>query len=221
LGCTPSLPADSPLRANNCPTHVFCHPARSVDIVLNFDASSDVQKGAALDRINDFGTTKGLRFTPREHLAPLRELPKGADGQPTPLGAADTAARFRGRYAQMLDGEPVGPQTGPRDALPAGWRVKPLGAGGAAEVVYNARHQPQAARGVRMVYMPLLPHAVAPAYDPSTAKFSSSYNLVWTAAQVRTIRATAQAGYREGLETVRALVREVYEEKKARRRAGG
>jgi hypothetical protein len=38
---------------------------------------------------------------------------------------------------------------------------------------------------------------------------------------VRTIRATAQAGYREGLETVRALVREVYEEKKARRRAGG
>lgn len=71
-------------------------------------------------------------------------------------------------------------------------------------------------RPLRMVYVPLLPRMCQLDYDPSTAKFSSLYNLVWSAEQVQTIRKAAAADLGEGVEVVRALVREV---KKARRLA--
>ncbi|KAE8260358.1 hypothetical protein A4X13_0g369 [Tilletia indica] len=48
--------------SNNLPSHVLMHPGRNVDIIIAFDASSDVQKGAAIQRIHEFGRDRGLRF---------------------------------------------------------------------------------------------------------------------------------------------------------------
>lgn len=70
-----------------------------------------------------------------------------------------------------------------------------------------------------IVYLPLLPHAVQPDYDPSTADFSSSYNLVWTQHQVETLRITAEANVRQALPTIRSVIREAYQRKKAARLA--
>ncbi|KAJ7449436.1 putative cytosolic phospholipase A2 [Mycena galericulata] len=192
--------------ANNLPTHVFVHPARDVDVVILFDASSDVQKGAALARINEYGATKGLTFTPRVNypaLAPLAQIPstdpkdKGKK-VPVQLSAEDMTARFAGRYAQILDGLATHVEAGHEG------------------VVYNDKHQPQAWRDVLLVYLPLLP----PTYDPSTAAFSSSYNLVWTPDEVDSIYTTAAANVRNGIETIREAVREAYERRRALRLAG-
>ncbi|KAJ6459053.1 acyl transferase/acyl hydrolase/lysophospholipase [Mycena sanguinolenta] len=194
--------------ANNLPTQVFLHPARDVDVVILFDASSDVQKGAAIQRINEYGATKGLTFTPRIDCPALAPLPEVDDPKhegkkvPVQLSPADIEARFAGRYAQILDGKPTNVVEG-REG-----------------VVYNDKHQPQAWREVLLVYLPLLPNAVNPTYDPSTAPFSSSYNLVWTPPEVHSIYTTAAANVRNGIETIRPAVREAYQRRRAFRLAG-
>ncbi|KAI5475572.1 FabD/lysophospholipase-like protein [Pseudohyphozyma bogoriensis] len=121
--------------ANNCPTHVFLHPARDTDVIILFDASSDVQKGSALSRINDFGHTKGLHFRPRSPLPSLPDLPTNSQGEPVQLTAEEMRERFDGRYAQILDGEAVR-------------KVE-----GRAGVVFNEQRQPQAWRDVTLVYI--------------------------------------------------------------------
>jgi len=96
--------------ANNCPQHVFMHPSRDVDVIIlqvflltssrqetgsypapaSFDASSDVQKGAATERINEYGATRGMTFTPRDDLPPLAPLATEANPE-------EMMKRFEGR----------------------------------------------------------------------------------------------------------------------------
>ncbi|KAE8214439.1 hypothetical protein CF327_g2153 [Tilletia walkeri] len=219
--------------SNNLPTYVFFRPHRNVDVMLLGDYSSDVQKGAALDRIHEGGTEKGLDIQPRVQLAPLPDLTpelteeekeKGVKKEPPSLTAAEIADRFKGRYAQVLDARPVG-----REQMAEWERQK---AAGTLEkwdlddykvkdgIIYNERHVPLPDHPATLVYLPLLPNQVQPDYDPSTAPFSSSYNLCWTKEQVDTIRKTGKANTHEGLETIRTVVREAYEKKKAARLNG-
>lgn len=78
---------------------------------------------------------------------------------------------------------------------------------------------PLATRPVSLVYCPLFPNKVNPGYDPSGAAFSGSYNLKWTEEQVQTIRLTARANFKEGLECIRLVVGEAYQRRKAERLA--
>ncbi|PWN45551.1 FabD/lysophospholipase-like protein [Ceraceosorus guamensis] len=192
--------------SNNLPIYTFCRPGRDVDIMLLGDFSSDVQKGSALERIQEFGAEKGYRVTPRASMPSLPDWPtekneKGED-KPKELSAEEIASRFAGRYAQVLDAEPIAEDQ----------RTEEQG-----RTYERDGHQPQATKPCKMIYMPLLPHACQPSYDPSTAPFSSSYNLEWTPEQVETIRKTARACVAEGLGAIREEVRAVYAAKKAAR----
>ena len=72
------------------------------------------------------------------------------------------------------------------------------------------------------MYCPLLPNAAQPGFDPTTAHYSTSYNLIWTADQVRALLRTAMANVEEGSRSVRVIrdaVREAYERKKKARLA--
>jgi hypothetical protein len=115
--------------------------------IRSFDASSDDQKGAVLERINEFGAIKGLNFTPRVNYLAFPPLAQVASTDskdkgkmvPAQLSAEDMSAWFEGHYAQILDGVPANVIAG-REG-----------------VVYNDKHQPQAWRGMLLVYLPLLP----------------------------------------------------------------
>jgi phospholipase A2 len=203
--------------SNNLPHYTFFRPGREVDLMLLCDFSSDVQSGEALQRIRSFGEEMGVRTEEREKLPDLNEWPQvaaDADAE-NPEGKVrrkeltsdEIAERFRGRYAQVLDVEPI-----PEDQRSA--CQGPTITDPATGLRYNARHQPQSTRSTTMVYMPLLPHRCQPLYDPSTASFSSSYNLVWSEEQVSTIRRTARANVEEAMETIRGTMREIYERKK-------
>ena len=64
---------------------------------------------------------------------------------------------------------------------------------------------------VTMVYMPLLPNESAVKdFDPSTAKWSGSYNLVWTAEQVQMLADVCQANVRDGERVLRSVLWEAY-----------
>lgn len=134
---------------------VFCHPSRDVDVVLAFDASSDVQTGAALSRINDFGSDRGLDIVVRTPLAPLPPHPldpagrKDTDGRPLrkSLEPEEIDERFKGRYAQVLDGHWIG------SALPSP----------------RSAQQEKPDSDLAFVYCPLLPNSIQPGFDPAVS----------------------------------------------------
>jgi cytosolic phospholipase A2 len=176
---------------NNCPTYVLLHPSREVDIIINMDASSDVQKDSFSQRVDQIGSRRGLKFTRRNPLA-------------TPSTDLNDPDRFRGLYAQIYDGSLL-PQRPETVVDSYGHTVKTPPA-------------PICHHECSMIYMPLLPNSRAvPDFDPSTAKFSGSYNLVWTAEQVEKLIKVCIQNFKDGEGTIKQLLMEVYEKKKARR----
>ncbi|OQO12081.1 hypothetical protein B0A48_02720 [Cryoendolithus antarcticus] len=177
---------------NNCPTFVLLRPEREVDVIINMDASSDVQKDSFPERVDQIGSRRGLKFVRREDVQPGEEAREGG--------------KFRGMYAQIYDG--------PLCERPA-TVVDSYG-----RTVTNPP-APLCTRPCAMVYMPLLPNERAvPGFDPSTAKFSGSYNLVWTPEQVDTLVKVCLANFEDGEATIKQTLREAWQRKKAAREAG-
>lgn len=176
---------------NNCPTYVLLHPKREADVIINMDASSDVQKDTFPERVDQIGSRRGLKFTKRNpDLKPSSEDPKDP-------------ARFKGLYAQLYDGIPA-----PRPETV----VDSYG-----KTVTNPP-APIVEREVGMVYMPLLPNeAAVQDFDPSTAKFSGSYNLVWTPEQVEMLVKVCKANFEEGEGTIKGAMKEAWERKRRAR----
>ncbi|KAF2668372.1 putative cytosolic phospholipase A2 [Microthyrium microscopicum] len=175
---------------NNCPTYVMLHPSREVDVIINMDASSDVLKDTFQERVDQIGSRRGLKFTKRHP-----NIKAGSN--------ARDPNRFDGCYAQIYDGT-VCPRP---DTI-----VDSYG-----HTVQNPP-APISHHECSMLYLPLLPNErEVPGFDPSTAKFSGSYNLVWTAEQVETLVKVCIANLRDGENTVRNVLRESYEKKKKKR----
>ena len=174
---------------NNCPTYVLLHPSRSVDVIINLDASSDVQKDTFPERVSQIGGRRGLKFTKRHDLKAGSD-PKDPD-------------RFKGLYAQIYDGTLTDRPATVIDSY--------------GNTVTNPP-APTSEMECTMVYMPLLPNERAvPGYDPSTAKFSGSYNLVWTPEQVDMLVRVSAANLLEGEEMIKTALREAWGRKKAAR----
>lgn len=169
---------------NNCPTMPLLNPARAVDVILNMDASSDVQKDSFQQRVSQIGSRRGLEFTRRQSVRP---------------GHPSDPHRFEDLYAQIYDGTlKARPET-------------------VVDSYGNTVANPPAATVTQectMVYLPLLPNEKAvPGYDPSTAKFSGSYNLVWTPEQVDMVIQTSIANFLCGEETVKKALFDAWQRK--------
>lgn len=179
------------------------HPSRKTDVILNMDASSDVQKDSFQQRVSQIGQRRGLDFRKRgpNELKPPAPPPPGSP-------EASDPDRFQGLYAQIYDGVRT---SGERPATV----VDSYG-----QTVANPP-APAVGQDCTMVYLPLLPNERAvPGYDPSTAKFSGSYNLVWTPEQVEMIIRTSVANFQAGQDTVREALLGAWQRNKVMREAG-
>ncbi|WFD26331.1 phospholipase A2 [Malassezia nana] len=196
--------------SNNLPNHVLARDERHADVIISFDASSDVKTGAALERLHEFGREFHIDIRPRpmgdepdvesasepdagDRTSPRPSLSPSAMQRDLEDEAERMRLRYEHKYAQRLDG----------------WRRK----NGPSE-----GREPD----IHFVYCPLLPNAAQPGFDPTTAHYSTSYNLIWTADQVRALLRTAMANVEEGSRSVRVIreaVREAYERKKKARLA--
>ncbi|KAH8652520.1 putative cytosolic phospholipase A2 [Xylariales sp. PMI_506] len=154
---------------NNCPTMPLLNPARQVDIIINMDASSDVQKDSFPQRVDQIGSRRGLKFVKRRDI-------KAGDNPADP----DPAPTVVDSYGHTVANPP-------------------------ASTVNQE---------CTMVYLPLLPNERAvPGYDPSTAKFSGSYNLVWTPEQVDMIIKTSMANFVDGQDTIKEALFNAWQRK--------
>jgi len=174
---------------NNCPTYVLLHPKREVDVIINMDASSDVQKDTFQERVDQIGGRKGLKFTKRHNI---KAKPDPSDPD-----------RFEGLYAQIYDGILSERPATVVDSYGNTVATPPA---------------PVVQRDCTMVYMPLLPNERAvPDYDPSTAKFSGSYNLVWTPEQIEMLVKVCAQNFKDGEPIVKTALKDAWQRKKVER----
>lgn len=179
---------------NNCPTYVMLHPRRYVDVVLNMDASSDVLKDSFQERVDQIASRRSLRFA--------RRSPK-----PKPDPESDKANQFKGLYAQIYDGNILVDR--PEKVVDS-----------YGHTVTNPPAPPCLHKST-MIYMPLLPNETAvPDFDPSTAKFSGSYNLVWTPEQVEMLITVCLANFADSEDNIKDVLREAWLKKRKQREGG-
>jgi len=179
---------------NNCPTYVLMHPNREADVVINMDASSDVLKDSFQQCVDQIGSRRGVRFQKRHPDLKAGEDPKDPN-------------RFLNLYAQVYDGKLCGRPATVLDSYG------------------NTVTNPPAAtcrQECTMLYMPLLPNETAvPDFDTSTAKFSGSYNLVWTPEQIDMLVNVCKQNYLDGEATLKDTLKEVWMRKINLRKFGG
>lgn len=199
--------------SNNLPNHVLAREERHADVLISFDSSSDVKLGAAVERIHEFADECGLEVELRPETKAANEAAKKAGAE----NAAHAEAVKNGETSQPRssqvftdEAERIRSEYEPRTAQRFdGWRLRKGKRDG---------RDPD----VRLVYCPLFPNAAQPGFDPTTAHYSTSYNLIWTADQVRALLRTAMANVEEGsrgMEVIRATVRDAYESRRAARLA--
>ncbi|CAK5280056.1 unnamed protein product [Mycena citricolor] len=177
---------------NNCPTMPLLNPERQVDVIINMDASSDVQKDSFPQRVAQIGSRRGLDFKCRLDIQAGTD-PKDLD-------------RFKGLYAQIYDGT-LAPR--PQKVVDS-----------YGKTVSNPP-APTVTRDCTMVYLPFLPNEGAvPGLDPSTAKFCGSYNLVLTAEQIDMIIKLSMANFEAGEATIKQALMDAYNRKKQNRTGG-
>ncbi|KAI9155548.1 Cytosolic phospholipase A2 [Paramyrothecium foliicola] len=174
--------------SNNLPNHIFARPERGADILLAFDASSDVQLGSAVRRLQNFADDCGLGELEEQTdlFEPLRpHFARGLEGNSGDSKAKDAEVienQFMEQYAKVFHG------------------------------------MRETGEDVFVVYCPLLPNGTNPGFNPSTASFSNSFNLVWTPSQIKTLFATSEANLTHyAIHMIKQVTRKVYENKKARR----
>ena len=218
--------------SNNLPNHVLAREERQADVIISFDTSSDVKGNAAVARLHEFADQcnlyihrqggeeeaqeptppKRARSTPADdsssrktsairaaNAAAAEERNKGAPIHEWEQEADRVREQFEHRYAQRFDA----------------WRRRK------DEHLPEGEH-PDRNPDLHLIYCPLFPNAAQPGFDPTTAHYSTSYNLVWTTDQVRALLRTAMANVEEGsraIHVIRETVRDAYETKKARRLA--
>lgn len=155
---------------------MLLHPGRDVDVIINMDASSDVQKDTFQERVDQIGSRRGMRFTKRHNITPSED-PRDP-------------SRFNGLYAQVYDGVPL--------------RERPATVVDSYGRTVKNPPAPAFTKECTMLYLPLLPNEKAvPDFDPSTTKWSGSYNLVWTAEQVETLAKVCHANFQTGQATIK------------------
>jgi cytosolic phospholipase A2 len=219
---------------NNCPTYVLLHPGRGVDVIINMDASSDVLNDTFQERVDQIGSRRGVKYTRRDTGSSVKSTetsatedtvaaepvkpseksvqPNGNESKDVPDDSLDAATApdpsqpgnpYEGRYAQIYDGVPC-----ERPAMV----VDSYG-----RTVTNPP-APTFGRPSTMVYMPLLPNDAAVwDFNPSTAKFSGSYNLVWTPEQVDTLVTLSRANVAAGGEALKTALYEAWQRRKTAR----
>jgi cytosolic phospholipase A2 len=186
---------------NNCPTYVLLRPEREVDVIIHMDSSSDVHKDVFQERVDQIGSRRGIRYTKR-----VIDTDSPPQAPPDPSRSQTDCQRHSDyEYGQIYDGHLC-----PRPT----------------EVIDSYGHtvtNPPAAvchKENTIVYMPLLNNEDAvPGYDPSTAKWSGSYNLVWTPEQVEMLLKVSAANFAKAQVNIKKVLIEAYEKKKALREA--
>lgn len=210
--------------SNNLPIYPLLRPGRDVDVLIAFDASSDVRTDNWLKVTEGYAKQRGIKgwpvgagWPPENESA--EELQKDLDSA---QARTDEQAEEKIREAKEHDK----PQQQDGASKNLGFCNVWVGT---TEERTTDRETPSSKQaeedweitrpdaGITVVYFPFLKNSKVPGIDPTTSDFMSTWNFVYTPEQVDSVVDLARANFQEGAERTKRTVRAVYERKKKRR----
>jgi phospholipase A2 len=90
--------------SNNLPSHIFARPERGTDVIIAFDASSDVHRGSAIQRIQNFADDCHLDL---EEQTDMFDSPKPrfrADADGAISAGMKVESKFLSQYTRVFRG---------------------------------------------------------------------------------------------------------------------
>ncbi|KAF1976509.1 FabD/lysophospholipase-like protein [Bimuria novae-zelandiae CBS 107.79] len=238
LGMRDFLPASSPESihqvknfqlmdagmSNNLPIYPLLHPGRNVDIMIAFDASSDVRTDNWLKVTAGYARQRGIKGWPVGAGWPPEDETVEQLQHDLDEAQAQTEAQAQEKMQEAKD------QDKPKQK---GGKSKDLGFCnvwvGTSEERTNDGEAPSSKQaeedwdvmrpdaGFTVIYFPFLSNPKVPGIDPKTSDFMSTWNFVYTPEQVDSVVDLARANFQEGAERTKRTVRAVYERKKKMR----
>ncbi|KAL1599899.1 hypothetical protein SLS60_007704 [Paraconiothyrium brasiliense] len=210
--------------SNNLPIYPLLRPGRNVDVLIAFDASSDVRTDNWLKVTEGYAKQRGIKgwpvgagWPPEDETA--EELQKDLDSA---QARTEEQAQEKIQQAKEHD-KPKGIGGGSQDLGFCNVWV------GTTEERTTDREAPSGKQaeedwevtrpdaGITVVYFPFLKNPKVPGIDPKTSDFMSTWNFIYTPDQVDSVVDLARANFQAGAERTKKTVRAVYERKKKMR----
>ncbi|KAH6629559.1 acyl transferase/acyl hydrolase/lysophospholipase [Boeremia exigua] len=208
--------------SNNLPIYPLLRPGRNVDILIAFDASSDVRTDNWLKVADGYARQRGIKGWPVGAGWPpadetMETIQHDLD-EAQANSEAQANAKVEEAKAQDADNAKQHKDLGhcniwvgsteeriSNDEPPVSKQV---------EEDWELMHEHS---GITVIYNPFLTNDKVPGVDPRSSDFMSTWNFVYTPEQIDSVVELARTNYAEGAERTKRTVRAVYERKKRNR----
>jgi phospholipase A2 len=207
--------------SNNLPIYPLLRPGRDVDILIAFDASSDVRTDNWLRVADGYARQRGIKGWPVGAGWP-------PDGE-TPEELGEDLARAQARSEEQAQ-EKIQQAQKKDSTTKKSEKSKELGVCniwvGSTEERTSEEEPPESklveedwelmhpSAGITVIYFPFMANPKVPGIDPKTSDFMSTWNFVYTPEQIDSVVDLARTNFRQGADRTKRTVRAVYERKK-------
>ncbi|KAJ1970785.1 hypothetical protein H4R35_005657 [Dimargaris xerosporica] len=215
---------------NNLPFYPLLRPERGVDVILLFDASSDIDQTPWFARAEEFAKQQGIRRWPwgaapwpsrpsSKRKAPEGSTPKASHGSAEGAAKPNAASSLGKQNTNSLVGKPSPFESGRRCAIfpnpcaPADGELPQFSNPKPADQSQATTTDPLP---ITLIYYPLLanPKYEEVDFDPATADFCSTYNFAYTPEQVDKLASLARLNFNQELDQLRSTLKQVWLKKK-------
>lgn len=207
--------------SNNLPIYPLLRPGRDVDILIAFDASSDVRTDNWLRVADGYARQRGIKGWPVGAGWPPPEETAEELQQDLAEAQAKSEEQAQQKIQQAQQKENTKKMTG---------KSKELGVCniwvGSTEERTSEGEPPESklveedwelmhpGAGITVIYFPFMANSEVPGIDPKTSDFMSTWNFVYTPEQIDSVVDLASTNFQQGAERTKRTVRAVYERKK-------
>lgn len=210
--------------SNNLPIYPLLRPGRNVDVLIAFDASSDVRTDNWLKVTEGYAKQRGIKGWPVGAGWPPENETAEQLQEDLDKAQAQTEQKAEEKIQQAKEDDKPNQKDGKsKDLSFCNVWV------GTTEERTKDREAPEPKQaeedwelmrpdaGIAVIYFPFLNNPKVPDIDPKTSDFMSTWNFVYTPEQVDSVVKLARANFQEGAERTKKTIRAVYERKKKMR----
>lgn len=232
--------------SNNLPIYPLLRPGRDIDVVIAFDASADVRQDNWIKVADGYVKQRGIKGWPvGAGWPPADESPEQINKDfENAQASTEEQANEKMAKAQLVAANQKSSGGGENEDSPAqpidktSHAAKPSDLGyctvwvgtieerqqqdGAAEAPLSKAVQDEwdikrEDAGITLIYFPFVANPRVDGVDPMTSDFMSTWNFVYTDAEIDKVVELARANFQEGREQTRRTIRAVWERKRGRR----
>ncbi|CEP18713.1 hypothetical protein [Parasitella parasitica] len=194
---------------NNLPFYPLLRQGRDVDIILAIDLSADIQDAPYFERAEGYVKRRGIK------------------GWPAGAGWPRQKTSESGSDPVKVDHKKKSSATEKKDAKPSKYALDTCTVfeSSSSETIPSSDDDastitsyPENTNPISLVYFPLIVNEnYDPGFDPQTAEFCSTWNFVYSSAQVNKLHGLAEANVKDNLEKVRKVIKDTWRRKKSER----